>query len=103
MVTACAVLNKKLLCMEWKNERKLADFDTSNNSWERVPVPHGGSLKILFCFGSLNGRLLLFSTKKEDYYYKTLVYDPNLVPGSEWQTIDIRPLGDCICCVTILG
>lgn len=39
------------------------------------------------------GRLLL----------QTLVYNPNLVPGSEWQTIDIRPLGDCICCVTILG
>lgn len=100
MVTACAVLDKKLLCMEWKNERKLAVFDASNNSWERVPVPLGGSLKIGFCFGSLNGKLLLFSSKKE-HYYKTLVYDPNAVPGSEWQTTDIKPLGDCICSVTI--
>lgn len=100
MVTTCAVLDEKLLCIEWKNERRLAVFNASNNSWERVPVPLGGSLKVGFCFGSLNGKLLFFSTKMEPYY-KTLVYDPNAAPGSEWQTSDIKPLGDCICSVTI--
>ena len=83
MVTSYTILDNKILCMEWKNERKLVVFDASNNSSERVSVPFGGSLKVGFCFGTLNGKLLLFPTKVESYY-KTLVYDPNVVHGSEW-------------------
>eukprot|EP01018_Ginkgo_biloba_P035253 Gb_18786 [translate_table: standard] len=102
MVVAHAVLDKKLYCMEWKNERKLAVYNESDNSWKKVPIPLTGSVNIGFCFGILNGKLLLFSTKMEPFY-KPLAYDPNAVPGSEWQTTDIRPLGACICSATIIA
>lgn len=100
MAVAHAVLDKKLFCMEWKNERKLAVFNVVDNSWQRVPLPLTGSVTVGFCFGILNGNLLLFPTKMEPLC-KTLVYDPNAMPGLEWQAIDIRPLGICICTVTI--
>lgn len=100
MVVAHAVLDKKLFCIEWKNERKLAVFNVVDNSWQRVPLPLTGSITVGFCFGILNGNLLLFSTKFEPLF-KTLVYDPNAMPGLEWRTIDIKPLGNCICSATI--
>ncbi|GLJ47039.1 hypothetical protein SUGI_0993300 [Cryptomeria japonica] len=102
MVTAHAVLEEKLVCMEWKNERELAVFNVSDNSWKRVILPLTGRLTVGFCFGNFNEKLFLFSSKNEPYY-KTLVYDPRAVPGSEWQTTHIRPLGACICSVTITG
>ncbi|PIN26110.1 hypothetical protein CDL12_01145 [Handroanthus impetiginosus] len=76
MVTAHAVLGKKLCCMEWKNERKLAIFNPDDNSWKMVPVPVTGSSRIGFRFGILDGKLLLFSVQ-EDPGYHTLLYDPN--------------------------
>ncbi|KAL3511425.1 hypothetical protein ACH5RR_030826 [Cinchona calisaya] len=100
MVTAHAVLGKKLFCIEWKNQRKLAIFDAQNNSWNMVPVPVTGSSSIRFQFGILNGKLLLFSLQ-EDPGYITLLYDPNATPGSEWQTSGIKPSGLCMCTVTI--
>ncbi|XP_004504453.1 F-box/kelch-repeat protein At1g67480 [Cicer arietinum] len=99
MVTAHAVLENKLFCMEWKNQRKLSIFDPQNNSWKMVPVPLTGSSSVGFRFGILNGKLLLFSMK-EDPTYRTLLYDPNAAVGSEWETIDIRPSGLCLCSVT---
>lgn len=100
MVTAHAVLGEKLFCMEWKNERKLAIFNPTDNSWKMVPVPLTGSLSIGFRFGMLDGKLLLFSLQ-EDPSYKTLLYNPNAAPGAEWQTSEIKPLGLCLCSVTI--
>ncbi|XP_022887669.1 F-box/kelch-repeat protein At1g67480 [Olea europaea var. sylvestris] len=100
MVTAHAVLGEKLFCMEWKNERKLAIFNPTDNSWKMVPVPLTGSLSIGFRFGILDGKLLLFSLQ-EDPSYKTLLYNPNAAPGAEWQTSEIKPLGLCLCSVTI--
>jgi N-acetylneuraminic acid mutarotase len=100
MVVAHAVLNQSLFCIEWKNERQLAVFDPTKNSWKRVPVPLTSSMTVGFCFGILNGKLLLFSTKEEPLY-ETLVYDPNSLPGSEWQVTSIRPSGTCMCSVTI--
>lgn len=100
MVTAHAVLGKKLFCMEWKNQRKLAIYDSENNSWRMVPVPLTGSSSIGFRFGILEGKLLLFSLK-EDAEYRTLLYDPNAAAGSEWQTSEIKPAGLCLCSVTI--
>lgn len=100
MVTAHAVLGKKLFCMEWKNQRKLAIFNPEDNSWKMVPVPLTGSQCIGFRFGILDGKLLLFSLE-EDPTYRTLLYDPNAAPGSEWKTTDIRPSGVCLCSVTI--
>lgn len=100
MVVAHAVLNENLFCIEWKNERQLAVFDPVKNSWKRVPVPLTNSMTVGFCFGILNGKLLLFSTKAEPLY-ETLVYDPNSLPGSEWQVTSIRPSGTCMCSVTI--
>ncbi|CAN1313317.1 F-box/kelch-repeat protein At1g67480 [Linum perenne] len=41
MVTAHAVLEKKLFCMEWK--RKLSIFDPEDNSWRMVPIPLAGA------------------------------------------------------------
>lgn len=102
MVVANAVLDKRLFCIEWKNDRKLAIFNAPDSSWERIPVPLVGSMRVNFCFGILGGHLLLFSTKN-DPYYKTLAYDPQAVPGSEWQTTDIKPLGTCLCSVTIIA
>lgn len=100
MVTAHAVVGKKLFCMEWKNQRKLAIFDSEDNSWKMVSVPVTGSSSIRFQFGILNGKLLLFSLR-DDPGYSTLLYDPNATSGSEWQTSGIKPSGSCLCSVTI--
>ncbi|KAJ4710861.1 F-box/kelch-repeat protein family [Melia azedarach] len=100
MVTAHAVLGKKLFCMEWKNQRKLTIFNPEDNSWKMVQVPLTGSSAIGFRFGILDGKLLLFSLE-EDPGYSTLLYDPNAAPGTEWQTSKIRPSGLCLCSVTI--
>jgi hypothetical protein len=100
MVTAHAVLGKKLFCMEWKNQRKLAIFSPEDNSWKMVPVPLTGSSSIGFRFGILDGKLLLFSQEMEPGY-RTLLYDPDASPGSEWQTSEIKPSGWCLCSVTI--
>ncbi|KAH6798751.1 Galactose oxidase/kelch repeat superfamily protein [Perilla frutescens var. frutescens] len=100
MVTAHAVLGEKLCCMEWKNQRRLAIYNPTDNSWKMVPVPVTGSSSIGFRFGILDGKLLLFSAQ-EDPGYHTLLYDPNAAPGSEWQTSEIKPSGLCLCCVTI--
>ncbi|GAB4829343.1 hypothetical protein Ancab_019013 [Ancistrocladus abbreviatus] len=102
MVTAHAVVvvGKKLFCMEWKNERKLVIFNPDDNSWKMVPVPLTGSSSIGFRFGVLDGKLLLFS-RKEEPEYRTLLYDPDAAPGSEWKTSDVKPSGLCLCSVTI--
>ncbi|KAL3818683.1 hypothetical protein ACJIZ3_004588 [Penstemon smallii] len=100
MVTAHAVLDEKLCCMEWKNERKLTIFNPVDNSWKMVPVPVTGSSSIGFKFGILDGKLLLFSVQ-EDPCYRTLLYDPNAAPGSEWRTTEIKPSGSCLYSVTI--
>lgn len=100
MVTAHAVLGKKLFCMEWKNQRKLAIFNPDDNAWKMIPVPLTGSSSIGFRFGILDGKLLLFSLKEEPGY-STLLYDPEAAPGSEWQTSQIKPSGLCLCSVTI--
>ncbi|KAL0327366.1 UNVERIFIED_CONTAM: F-box/kelch-repeat protein [Sesamum angustifolium] len=97
---AHAVLGKKLCCMKWKNERKLAIFNPEDNSWKMVPVPVTGSSSISFRFGILDGKLLVFSLQ-EDPAYHTLLYDPHAAPGSEWQTSEIKPSGLCLCTVTI--
>ncbi|KAJ0095291.1 hypothetical protein Patl1_16923 [Pistacia atlantica] len=102
MVTAHAVIEKKLFCMEWKNQRKLAIFDPEDNSWKMVPVPLTGSSSIGFRFGILDGKLLLFSLEEEPGY-NTLLYDPHAAPGSEWQTSRIKPSGLCLCSVTIIA
>ncbi|KAM7484081.1 hypothetical protein LguiA_000090 [Lonicera macranthoides] len=100
MVTAHAVLGKKLFCMEWKNQRKLGIFNPKDNSWKMVPVPVTGSSNVGFRFGILDEKLLLFSLEEEPEY-QTLLYDPNAAPGSEWKTSDIKPSGLCLCSVTI--
>ncbi|XP_027936775.1 F-box/kelch-repeat protein At1g67480-like [Vigna unguiculata] len=100
MVTAHAVVGKKLFCIEWKNQRKLAIFSPEDNSWEMVPVPLTGSTSVGFRFGMLDGKLLLFPLLAE-HAHQTLLYDPNAALGSEWRTCDIRPSGLCLYCVTI--
>ncbi|KAJ6903774.1 F-box/kelch-repeat protein [Populus alba x Populus x berolinensis] len=100
MVTAHAVLEKKLFCMEWKNQRKLAIFNPEDSSWRTVAVPLTGSTSIGFRFGILDGKLLLFSLQEEPGY-RTLLYDPNASPGSEWCSSEIKPSGCCLCSVTI--
>ncbi|CAL5395961.1 unnamed protein product [Camellia sinensis] len=100
MVTAHAVLGKKLFCMEWKNQRKLAIFNPGDNTWKMVPVPVTGSSRIGFRFGILDEKLLLFSLEADPGYH-TLLYDPNASSGSEWQVSQIKPSGLFLCCVTI--
>nr|XP_043612819.1 F-box/kelch-repeat protein At1g67480 [Erigeron canadensis] len=101
MVTAHAVVGKKLFCMEWKNQRKLAIFNPKDNSWKMVSVPVIGSSSIGFRFGIMEDKLLLFSLEEEQGGYNTLLYDPNATPGSEWQTSNVKPSGLCLSCVTI--
>ncbi|XP_008788862.2 F-box/kelch-repeat protein At1g67480-like [Phoenix dactylifera] len=100
MVTAHAVLGKKLFCMEWKSQRKLAIFNPVDNSWQKIPVPVTGSSTIEFRFGILDGKLLLFA-REEEPGYQTLLYDPVAPVGSEWQTSSLKPSGLCLCSVTI--
>ncbi|OIV98463.1 hypothetical protein TanjilG_16790 [Lupinus angustifolius] len=100
MVTAHAVLGKKLFCMEWKNQRKLAIFNPEDNSWKMVSVPLTGSSYVGFRFGILDEKLLLFPLEAKNTY-QTLLYDPNAAIGSEWQISDIKPSGLCLCSVTI--
>ncbi|KAG6525483.1 F-box/kelch-repeat protein At1g67480-like [Zingiber officinale] len=101
MVTAHAMLGEKLICMEWKNQRKLAIFDSVDKSWHSVSVPVSGSSAVGFCFGILNNKLLLFSMSKFPGY-KTLLYDPGAPVGSQWQQTSLfGPSGFCLCSVTI--
>ncbi|ONK77233.1 uncharacterized protein A4U43_C02F4450 [Asparagus officinalis] len=100
MVTAHAVIGKRLFCIEWKNQRKLAVFDLDENSWNKVELPLTGSLAVGFRFGILDGKLLLFSMK-EDLGYQTLVYDPEAESGKEWGTSSLKAPGLCLCTVTI--
>lgn len=100
MVTAHAVLENKLFCMEWKNQRKLAIFDPKDNSWKMVSVPVAGSSRVGFRFGVFNEKLLLFSLEV-DLNYNTLSYNPRGAPGSEWNISEIKPSGLCLCSVTI--
>lgn len=85
MVTAYAVLGDKLFCMEWKDQRKIAVFDFSNNSWKKVSIPVMGNSCVKLCFGTFNGKLLLFSSNMEREY-ETLVYDPKAPTGLEWKS-----------------
>ncbi|XP_065000080.1 F-box/kelch-repeat protein At1g67480-like [Musa acuminata AAA Group] len=100
MVTAHAVLAKKLFCFEWKNQRKLAIYDPVDNSWRKIPVPVTGSSAVAFRFGIFDGKLLLFSLEKVPGY-QTLLYDPDAPVGSEWKTSSLKPSGLCLCSVTI--
>lgn len=100
MVTAHAVLEGKLCCMEWKNERKLAIFDPIDNSWRKVPIPINGDASISFRFGILDGKLLLFPNH-DDPGNHALSYNLNAAPGSEWEISEIKPSGVCLCSVTI--
>lgn len=100
MVLAHTVLDKKVYCIEWKNERKLAVFEPAQNAWKNVPIPLTGSLSLGFSLGSFNGKILLFP-RRTDLGCKTLVYDPNSSGGLDWQTSAVRPLGPCIFCATI--
>ncbi|KAJ1270580.1 hypothetical protein BS78_06G063200 [Paspalum vaginatum] len=100
MVTSRAVLDKKLFCIEWKNQRSLAKFDPVDNSWQRIPVPLSGSFSTKFCLGVLGMKVLLFSLEEEPGY-QTLMYDPAAPTGCEWQTSKLKPSGSCICSVTI--
>ncbi|PKI78318.1 hypothetical protein CRG98_001261 [Punica granatum] len=100
MVTTHAVIGKKLFCVEWKNQRKLAMFYSEDRSWSKEPIPLTGSSNVEFRFGILGGKLLLFSHKKAPWY-ATLVYDPAAAPGSEWRTCKIKPSGECLLSVTI--
>ncbi|XP_016180067.1 F-box/kelch-repeat protein At1g67480 [Arachis ipaensis] len=100
MVTAHAVLGKKLFCMEWKNQRKLAIFCSEDNLWKMVPLPLTGSSSVDFRFGIFDEKLLLFSLEAGPSY-QTLLYDPNAAKGSEWQISDIKPSGVFLCSVTI--
>lgn len=100
MVTAHAVVGKKLFCMEWLNGRELAIFDPADNSWRKVSVPLAGSSAIRIRFGVLGDKLLLFSLDM-DPTYRTLIYDPTAPSGSEWRTSAIKPSGTCLGTVTI--
>lgn len=100
MVTAHAALGERLFCMEWKDQRRVSVFDPSDGSWKKVNVPVTGSTRVGFRFGVLDGKLLLFSARA-DRGYRTLVFDPEAEPGSEWLTLDIKPSGSCLNCVTI--
>lgn len=102
MVTAHAVLGKKLFCMEWKDQRKLAVFHPEDCSWKMVPIPVTGSSSIGFRFGILDGKLLLLSLKEDPSYNHTLSYDPNAPIGKEWQPCKIKSSGLCLCTVTIM-
>lgn len=99
MVLTHAIVEHELFCIEWKNDRKLAVFNATENSWKRVALPLAGSLSVGFCLANLCGKLLLFPTTEVPC--DTFVYDPRATSGSEWQTAEIRPPGTCICCTTI--
>ncbi|TKW03910.1 hypothetical protein SEVIR_7G074100v4 [Setaria viridis] len=100
MVTSHAVLDKRLFCIEWKNQRSLATFNPADNSWQRIPVPLTGSSSTRFCLGVLGKKVLLFSLEEEPGY-QTLMYDPAAPTECEWQTSKLKPSGSCICSVTI--
>lgn len=100
MVTAHAVIGKRLFCMEWKSQRKLAVFDMEEGRWERVEVPVNGSSALGFRFGVLDGRLYMFPTK-EDVGSRSLVYDPGAGARLRWTTSTVKPKGVCLGCVTI--
>jgi N-acetylneuraminic acid mutarotase len=100
MVTAHAVLGKRLFCIEWKNQRSLAIFNPADDSWQKVPVPLTGSSSTRFSLVVHEDKLLLFPLEEEPGY-QTLMYDPAAPMGSEWCTSKLKPTGSCLCSVTI--
>ncbi|KAH7331534.1 hypothetical protein KP509_20G039000 [Ceratopteris richardii] len=102
MILSHVLFDKKVYCIEWKNERKLAVYDPSSNNWKSVPIPLTGSLSLGFCLGILNGKVFLFPNRTGSGC-RTLVYDPKMSKGLDWQTSAICPMGLCIDCVTIIA
>lgn len=100
MVTTHAVVGTRLFCVEWKSQKRLSVFDLGKNSWTTVSLPPCRSSQATFRLGTSDGKLLLFSAK-EVAGYRTLSYDPNATPGSEWQVSKINPSGSCLYSVTI--
>ncbi|CAL5032598.1 unnamed protein product [Urochloa decumbens] len=100
MVISHAILDKRLFCIEWQNQRSLAIFNLADNTWQRIPVPLTGSSSTQFCLGVLGMKVLLFPMKEEPWY-QTLMYDPAAPTGCEWQTSKLKPSGSCVCSVTI--
>lgn len=100
MVTAHAMLGTRLFCMEWKTQKKLSVSDLGKNLWDTVSLPPHRSSEATFRLGTLDGKLLLF-VATEVAGYRTLSYDPNAAPGSEWQASKINPSGSCLDSVTI--
>ncbi|GMH01504.1 hypothetical protein Nepgr_003343 [Nepenthes gracilis] len=101
MLTLCKMKNGcKLLCMEWKDRRKLAICIPEDNPCKMVPVPLIGSSSIGHRFGMLNRKLPLLSMEK-DLVYWTLSFDPDAASGSEWKTSNTKPAAPCLCCTTV--
>uniref|UniRef100_A0ACD5UZ34 Uncharacterized protein n=1 Tax=Avena sativa TaxID=4498 RepID=A0ACD5UZ34_AVESA len=98
MVTSHVVLSKRLYCIEWKDQRSLSVFNPWDSSWMKISVPLTGSSSTRFCLGTTGGKLLLFSQEEDGH---TMTYDPDAAPGSEWGTSELKPVGLCLCSVTI--
>ncbi|KAG6544154.1 hypothetical protein Mapa_014354 [Marchantia paleacea] len=99
MVLTHAVINDKIYCLEWKDERSLKVYNTADNTWTRILLPLPSNMRTSFCLGTLGGKLWLFPNTK--ITSETLVYNPEAARGSEWQTSPIKASGPCLGCAAL--
>jgi hypothetical protein len=100
MVLTHAVVNKKIFCIEWKDDRSLRSYDTAMNQWTKVSLPLPCKARAGFSMSTYGGRLQFFPTTVNPYY-QTMVYDPEAPKGAEWQTTPIKARGAVLSCATM--
>ncbi|BBN16655.1 hypothetical protein MPTK1_7g08240 [Marchantia polymorpha subsp. ruderalis] len=99
MVLTHAVINDKIYCLEWKDERSLKVYNTADNTWTRILLPLPSNMRTSFCLGTVGGKLWLFPNSK--ITSETLVYNPEAARGSEWQTSPLKASGPCFGCAAL--
>ncbi|KAL3682285.1 hypothetical protein R1sor_000307 [Riccia sorocarpa] len=98
MVLTHAVIKDKIYCMEWKDERSLKVYNTTDNTWTKIHIPIPCKVRENFCLGTFRGKLMLFPSSKS---IGTLMYNPEAAAGSEWEPTDICGPGPCLGCAAL--
>ncbi|KAL2611091.1 hypothetical protein R1flu_022783 [Riccia fluitans] len=100
MVLTHAVIKDKIYCMEWKDERSLKVYNTTDNTWTKVHIPLPCKVRENFCLGTFRGKLLLFPSSSSKSI-RTLMFNPEAAEGSEWEPTDISGTGPCLGCAAL--
>ncbi|KAL2611030.1 hypothetical protein R1flu_022722 [Riccia fluitans] len=92
LVLTHAVIADKIYCVQWKDERTIKVYNTSNNTWTKVQIPLPGKVRESFSLGTYGGKLFMFLSSNR---IGTLVYNPEAAEGSRWEPLDTIRSGPC--------